>query len=171
MHEQSGMNRREFLQKSAMAAAGSATTKGTALSYSRIVGANDRISVGHIGIGTRGKELDGMTAELQQTKNVEMTAVCDLWTGNLDRAVAANQKYYGRTPRAVRHIEELLALRDLDAVIISTPEHSHSLLLKMVADAGKDAYCEKPMGNVLSEVKAARDAVLAKNHIRLPCMI
>jgi predicted dehydrogenase len=94
-----------------------------------------------------------------------MTAVCDLWTGNLDRAVAANQKYYGRAPRAVRHMEELLALKDVDAVIISTPEHSHPLLLKMVADAGKDAYCEKPMGNVLAEVKAARDAVLAKNLI------
>src|SRR5262245_63110642 len=130
------MDRREFLQKSAMAAAGSTAAGVTALSYSRIAGANDRISIGHAGIGTRGKELDGMTAELKSTKNVEMTAVCDLWTGNLDRAVAANQKYYGRAPRAVRHLEELLALKDIDAVIISTPEHSHSLLLKMVADAG-----------------------------------
>src|SRR5882724_3426392 len=155
------MNRREFLHKGAMAAAAGST----ALSYGRIRGANDRISIGHIGIGTRGKELDGMTAELKASKNVEMTAVCDLWTGNLERAIAANRKYYGRAPRAVRHIGELLALPDLDAVIISTPEHSHSLLLKMVAETGKDAYCEKPMGNVIAEVKAARDAVVAKNLI------
>src|SRR5262249_29228652 len=145
--------------------AGGVAAGSSALSYSRIAGANDRISLGHIGIGTRGKELDGMAAELKTSKNVEMTAVCDLWTGNLERAVAANQKYYGRAPKSVRHIEELLAFKDLDAVIISTPEHSHSLLLKMVADAGKDAYCEKPMGNVLAEVKTARDAVLAKNLI------
>src|SRR6266853_195175 len=158
------MNRREFLHKGAMAAAASAAGS-TALSYGRIHGANERISIGHIGIGTRGKELDGMTAELKASKNVEMTAVCDLWTGNLERAIDASQKYYGRAPRAVRHIEELLALPDLDAVIISTPEHSHSLLLKMVAEAGKDAYCEKPMGNVLAEVKAARDAVVARNLI------
>jgi len=158
------MNRREFLHKGAMAAAASAAGS-TALSYGRIHGANERISIGHIGIGTRGKELDGMTAELKASKNVEMTAVCDLWTGNLERAIDANQKYYGRAPRAVRHIEELLALPDLDAVIISTPEHSHSPLLKMVAEAGKDAYCEKPMGNVLAEVKAARDAVVARNLI------
>src|SRR6266853_891596 len=158
------MNRREFLHKGAMAAAASAAGS-TALSYGRIHGANERISIGHIGIGTRGKELDGMTAELKASKNVEMTAVCDLWTGNLERAIDASQKYYGRAPRAVRHIEELLALPDLDAVIISTPEHSHSLLLKMVAEAGKDAYCEKPMGNVLEDVKAARDAVVSRNLI------
>jgi predicted dehydrogenase len=72
---------------------------------------------------------------------------------------------YGKAPRALRHPEDIGALKDVDAVIISTPEHSHSLLLKMVADAGKDGYCEKPMGNVLEEVKAARDAVQAKNLI------
>ena len=165
MKKPTGMNRRAFLQSSAIVAAGSTAVGNAALSYERIAGANDRISLGHAGIGTRGKELDGMAAELKSAKNVEMTAVCDLWTGNLERAVAANQKYYGRPPRAVRHMEELLALKDIDAVIISTPEHSHSLLLKMAAEAGKDAYCEKPMGNVLSEVKAARDAVLTKNLI------
>src|SRR5215467_6096547 len=116
------MDRREFLQKSAMAAAGSAAVGGTALSYSRIAGANDRIALGHAGIGTRGRELDGMTAELKSTKNVEMTAVCDLWTGNRERAVAANQKYYGKAPRAIRVPEDLLRLSDVDAVLISTPE-------------------------------------------------
>jgi len=50
-------------------------------------------------------------------------------------------------------------------VLISTPEHSHSPLLKMVAEAGKDAYVEKPMGNVLQEVQAARDAVKQRNLI------
>ncbi len=58
------MNRREFLHKGAMAAAASAAGS-TALSYGRIHGANERISIGHIGIGTRGKELDGMTAGTQ----------------------------------------------------------------------------------------------------------
>ena len=46
-------------------------------------------------------------------------------------------------------------------MLIATPEHSHSPLLKAAAEAGKHAYCEKPMGNVLEEVKAARDAVKA----------
>ena len=51
-------------------------------------------------------------------------------------------------------------MKDVDGVLISTPEHSHSPLLKMAAEAGRDTYIEKPMGNVLAEAKAARDAVL-----------
>jgi len=159
------VNRREFLQKGALIAAGTAAVNSTALSYGRILGANERISLGHIGIGHRGTELDAMVAQLSHSKNVEMTAVCDLWIGNLDRAVAANQKYYSKAPRSQRVPEELLKLSDVDAVLISTPEHSHSPLLKMAVDAGKDVYCEKPMGNVLKEVKAARDAVVASKQI------
>jgi predicted dehydrogenase len=159
------LNRREFLQKSTVVAAGSAALNSTALSYSRIAGANARISLGHIGIGNRGSELDGIVARLKDSQNVEMTAVCDLWSHNLERAVAANEKRYGKAPRALKHPQELLALKDVDAVVISTPEHSHSAISKLTAEAGKDAYVEKPMGNVLEEVKAARDAVLARNLI------
>ncbi len=68
-------------------------------------------------------------------------------------------------PRAVQHAEELLAMKDVDGVLISTPEHSHSPLLKMAVEAGKDVYVEKPMGNVLSETKAARDAVVQSKSI------
>ncbi len=161
----SKINRRKFLQRSAVVAAGSAALNSTALSYTRIAGANDRISLGHIGIGNRGGGLEGIVALLKDTKNVEVIAVCDLWNHNLERAVAANQEYFGKAPRALRLPQELLALKDVDAVMISTPEHSHSPLLKMTAEAGKDAYCEKPMGNVLEEVKAARDAVLGRNLI------
>jgi predicted dehydrogenase len=157
-------SRREFLQKTAVVA-GSAALGNSALSYSRIVGANDRIALGHIGVGVRGRELQGMAAELKTSKNVEMTAVCDLWTVNLERAITDATKYYGRAPRGFRHAEEMLAANNVDAVIISTPEHGHSLQLKMVADAGKDAYVEKPMGNVLSEVQVARDAVLARKNL------
>src|SRR6202023_2361069 len=96
----SKVNRREFLQKGAVVAAGSAALRSTALSYSRIAGANDSISLGLIGVGNRESELDGIVASLKDQKNVEMTAICDLWTHNVERAVAANQKYYGKAPRA-----------------------------------------------------------------------
>jgi predicted dehydrogenase len=160
----SKMDRRSFLDRSAKIAAGAALGS-TALSYRRILGANDRISLGHIGIGNRGRGLDWIVSRLKDKHNVEMTAVCDLWKTNRERAVATNEKFYGRAPRAFAEPEELLALKDVDAVLIATPEHSHSPVLKMVAEAGKDAYCEKPMGNVLEEVKAARDAVLSRNLI------
>ena len=159
------VNRREFLEKSAAAVAAGAVLPHTALSYSRIPGANDRISLAHVGNGSRGRDLDLIASKLKASHNVEMTAVCDLWKVNRERAVATNSGYYGRAPRAAQNIDDLLALKDIDAVLISTPEHSHSPILKRVAEAGKDGYVEKPMGNVLSEAKAARDAVLQANAI------
>src|SRR5215472_1768420 len=165
MSDSSSMNRRDFLEKSAVAIAGSAVLPSSALSYARVLGANDRLSLGHIGCGSRGTDLDLIASKLKSSHNVEMTTVCDLWTGNRQRAVATNTGYYGRAPRAVQHVEEILAMKDVDAVLISTPEHSHSPILKMATDSGKDAYVEKPMGNVLEEAKAARDAVVAKNLI------
>ncbi len=160
MSDSSSINRRTFLEQSAVAIAGSVVLPRTALSYERILGANDRISVGHIGIGNRGEELDLIASKLKTSHNIEMTAVCDLWKVNREKAAATNATYYGKTPRAVQHPEEMLALKDVDGVLISTPEHSHSPILKLAAEAGKDAYVEKPMGNVLSEIKAARAAVL-----------
>ena len=154
------MNRRTFLNHTVKVVGGGAALGTNALSYGRILGANGRISLGHIGIGHRGAELDEIVSRLKQTHDVEMTAVCDLWAVNRERAREANAAFYGKSPRAFKYFEELLASRDLDAVIISTPEHSHSPILKLAAEAGKDVYVEKPMGNVLADIKAAREAVL-----------
>jgi predicted dehydrogenase len=161
----STMSRKAFLTKSAALLAGGAASAGTSLSYSRISGSNDRISLAHVGNGSRGSDLDLIASQLKTSHNIEMTTVCDLWSRNREKAVATNAKYYGRAPRQFQYIEEVLTLKDVDAVLISTPEHSHSQLLKMAVDAGKDAYIEKPMGNVLDEVKAARDAVIANKRI------
>jgi len=158
------MDRRTFLNKSA-ALAGGAVLGSSAASYERIPGSNDRISLGHIGIGSRGKELDEIAAMLQKDHNVEMTGVCDLWTVNREAARVENAKLFGRAPRTFATPEEILAEKDIDAILIATPEHSHSPLLKLAVEAGKDVYIEKPMGNVLAEVKAARNAVLSRKHI------
>ena len=159
------IDRRKFITQSAALLAGGAAFARTALSNDRILGANDRISLCHIGNGSRGKELDWIVAQLKTSHQVEMTTLCDLWRLNREKAVATNEKYYGRSPRAYQYLEDALALKDIDAVIISTPEHSHSTILQMAAEAGKDAYVEKPMGNVLAEVKAARDAVTKFNRV------
>lgn len=164
MAQFSEMTRRKFVEQSAAAIAASVVLP-TALSYGRIVGANDRIALGHIGIGSRGTELDLIASKLKTSHNVEMAAVCDLWTVNREKAAARNAGYYGKTPKAVQHLEDLLSMKEIDGVLISTPEHAHSPILKLAAEAGKDAYVEKPMGNVLSEAKAARDAVLSANTI------
>jgi len=158
------MDRRTFIKNSAVVA-GSMGLARTALSYDKILGANDRIALAHIGIGNRGSELVEIVGQLKDSHKAEMTAVCDLWKVNRERAVAANEKIYSRAPRSFQYLEDVLALKDVDAVLISTPEHSHSPILKMVIEAGKDAYVEKPMGNVLEEVKAARDLVIKNKKI------
>ena len=123
--ESEKITRRSFLNRSTTAL-GAATVASTAISYRRILGANDRISLGHIGIGIRGSELQGIVATLKDKHNVEMTAVCDLWKVNRERAAAQAEKFYGRAPRSFQHPEDLLALKDVDAVLIATPEHAHS---------------------------------------------
>jgi predicted dehydrogenase len=145
--------------------AGAAAIGSTAVSYGRIIGANDRISLGHIGIGARGRELAAIAADLKGSHNVEMTAVCDLWSVNRDRAAKTAERVYARAPRSFMYLEDLLALKDVDAVILSTADFQHAPLLKLVAEAGKDAYCEKPMANILDEAKAARDAVRSRDLI------
>jgi predicted dehydrogenase len=162
------ISRRRFLDHTASLVAGAAALSaapGTALSYGRIPGANDRISLGHIGVGNRRRGLEWIVGQVKGKLNVEVTAVCDLWKVNRERAVAEGAKYYSSPPRAFQYLDDLLGLKDLDAIIISTPEHQHSPMLRRVAEAGKHAYCEKPMGNVLEEAKAARDAVLARKLI------
>jgi predicted dehydrogenase len=157
----SELKRRTFLGRAGAVVAASALPS-TALSYGRILGANERISLGHVGVGRRGRQLDGIVARLAKAQNLELTAVCDLWTVNREAAAAQATRDYGRPPRSFRYVEELLALKDVDAVLVSTADFQHAPHLRMVAEAGKDAYCEKPMANDLAEAKAARDAVLRR---------
>jgi len=157
------ISRRGFLQRSTTVAATAVAYAGSAGSYNRILGANERISLGHIGVGNRGRELDEIIARLKDKENVEMTAVCDLWKTNRERAVSAAARAYGKSPRFFQFYEELLALKGVDAVVISTGDFQHAQLLKAAAEAGKHAYVEKPMANDLGEAKAARDAVLSRN--------
>jgi predicted dehydrogenase len=154
-------SRRSFLNQAATLAAGATT----ALSYTRIRGANDRISLGHIGIGHRGSGLAWIATRLKDSQNVEMTAVCDLWKVNREKAAAKAQQAYGRAPRAFQYMDDLLALADVDAVLISTGDFQHAPILKLAVEAGKDVYCEKPFANDLADAKAARDAVLARSAV------
>src|ERR1700749_2152716 len=168
------MTRRAFLDRSATAVVGAAllgeaentsAASLTAASYGRVIGANDRIKLGHVGIGNRGRGLEFILSQLKDSKNVEVVRLCDLWKVNLEQAVAKSLEIYGRASRSSQIFEDVLNDKELDAVIISPPEHQHSPMLKMVAEAGKHAYVEKPMGNVLEEGKAARDAVLERKLI------
>jgi hypothetical protein len=84
----------------------------SALSYGRILGANDRISLGIIGAGRRGHELASVVADVKGSHNAEMIAVCDLWKANRERAAKTATQDYGRAPRSFMQMEELLAQKD-----------------------------------------------------------
>lgn len=161
----SSSTRRNFLRHASAAAGLGATIHTSAASYDRISGANERISVGHIGVGNRGSELETMLGRLKDEQHVEVTAVCDLWTVNLDRAAHTCEKTYGRAPRSFQDMERLLELKDVDAVIVSTADFQHARHLKAVLESGKDAYCEKPMANDLADAKAVRDVFLKSNRV------
>ena len=150
-------HRREFLQRTAAAAAASAMT---ASSYGRVLGANDRIAIGQIGCGNRGfgAHMAGVEKHAQE-QNVEIIAVCDVWTEHLDRAAAQVQAWHGRPARTTTKYEDLLAIKDVDAVMIASPDHQHCMHLEATAKAGKHAYCEKPLAMNMDELKSAVDAV------------
>src|SRR5229473_2686872 len=137
---QQKIDRRRFLSQTAGAIASAGALSTSAFSYGRIKGANDRILLGHIGVGSRGSELAWIASRLKDTHNVEMSAVCDLWKVNRERAASRAQSVYGRAPQAYQYMDDLLAQKDIDAVVISTADFQHAPILKHVAGAGKDVY-------------------------------
>ena len=138
-----------------------------AASYTRILGANDRIQIGELGVGHRAS---GHRAMLKLTSKTDpkfdVRSVCDLWSVNRERAAADVQKTFGGSrPKTYKYSEEMLADKELDAVMIATGDHQHARLLAEVVKAGKDCYCEKPMANTLEDAKLARDTVKASGQV------
>ena len=113
-------NHREFLKT----ATSTATMAMTAASYGRIVGANDRISIGVIGCGRRGlgAHMPGVHAHAE-AENVQITAVCDVWQRDLQQAATKTEEWYGRPARQFTCCRELLAQDDVDAVMIASCDH------------------------------------------------
>jgi predicted dehydrogenase len=94
-----------------------------------------------------------------EESNAEITAVCDIWAKNLDRGAKQVQEWWGKEPRKCRHLDEILALKDLDGLIVATADFQHAKMLAQTVRAGKDIYCEKPMANDLHDGKDALKAV------------
>ncbi|MHC4424916.1 MAG: Gfo/Idh/MocA family protein [Planctomycetota bacterium] len=150
-------SRRKFLKT---AAVGSATLALSASSYSRVIGANERISIGVIGCGGRGlgAHMPGVQKHVK-SQNFEITAVCDPWRLRREEAAAKAREWYGRAARQFSSYRDLVALEDVDAVMIASCDHQHTTHLEAVAKAGKDAYCEKPLAMRLDRLRSACDAV------------
>ncbi|MHB1308231.1 MAG: Gfo/Idh/MocA family protein [Limisphaerales bacterium] len=139
-------SRRSFVRQVAVA------STATALSTSRILGANDRVRLGFIGLGNRGDQV--LDAFLKQP-DIEITALCDLHDPYVDFAAAKS----GGQPHRFRDYRRLLERSDVDAVVISTPDHWHALQTIQACQAGKDVYVEKPLSLRVAEGRAMVKAV------------
>ncbi|UCG59776.1 MAG: Gfo/Idh/MocA family oxidoreductase [Phycisphaerales bacterium] len=150
-------SRRKFLKATATGAA----LAFSATSYGRVRGANDRISIGIIGCGGRGlgAHMPGVNKHAK-SQNIEITAVSDPWRLRQEAAAAQANEWYGRPARQFSSYRDIMALKDIDAVMIASCDHQHTTHLEAAAKAGKDAYCEKPLAMRLDRLKRACDAVV-----------
>lgn len=154
-------SRREFIKTASYT---TAAVGMTAASYAKVVGSNDRISIGVIGCGGRGRNahMKGVQAH-QETQNLEITAVADPWRKRREAAARMCQEWYGRPARMFVSYRDLLQMDDLDAVMIASCDHQHTAHLEATAKAGKDVYCEKPLAMDFDKLKRAVDAVEEAN--------
>jgi predicted dehydrogenase len=134
-------SRREFLGAAALSAT------------SRVLGANDRINVGIIGVGGMGF---GHVKMLKPRTDIRITAVSDIYTSRKQRA----REFLSLADKDVHHeYKDLLARSDVDAVFVVTPDHWHYRMAMDALDAGKDVYVQKPMAYRIEEAKSMAERV------------
>lgn len=156
--------RREFIKNVAIGTAavsvGGVLPGFSAKSYNNIVGANDRIKMGAIGVNARGNALAGGFAK---ENGCEIAYVCDVDKRAMEKCIANVTKIAGNTPAEEKDIRRLLEKKDLDAVIIATPEHWHAPAALMAMKAGKHIYLEKPTSHNPAEDEILMQAVKKYN--------
>ena len=149
------LSRRSFLKTAAASTAAPLVFSGTNSAFA----ASERITLGFIGIGTKGR---GHLGAFLGNPNVEVVAVCDVVKERLDKAsTMCATKYADRIKsgtyagaKAYTNFRDLLEHKGLDAVVISTPDHMHSVPAILAARAGKHIYCEKPLTQNLADGRA-----------------
>jgi len=170
MPRQSATTRRQFLGQSAAAAAAAACSlpaivPAAALGRQGGVAANDRIGVGMIGVG-RQTVAYNLKAFLTNP-DTHVVAVCEVDAWRLEGAKKRVEDHYAKQKPSGSYrgcatygdFRELLARRDVDAVMISTPDHWHVPMSLAAVEAGKDVACEKPITRTIAEGRALSDAV------------
>jgi predicted dehydrogenase len=145
-------DRRDFLKTAAalgMAGHALGASRGAATKTGRVLGANDRINLGMIGQGGRGTYLSEQFTKWSANNNngCQIVAVCDVYEKRKKRQ-AEKYKVDGYLD-----YREVIARKDVDAVVIATPDHWHAAIALAAMDAGKDVYVEKPMTHTIEEAK------------------
>ncbi|NIA13661.1 MAG: Gfo/Idh/MocA family oxidoreductase [Nitrospiraceae bacterium] len=152
------LSRRGFLASSGLAL-------GAGMMGGAVLGANDRIRVGLIGAGDRGRAHINSLGSLAESHNVEIAAVCDVWRPNRESGAGMVEKAFGKKPFQTSRFGEVLTRGDIDAVVVVTPDFAHTPIMIEALKAGKDVYVEKPMSLTVEEASEAVD--LARQHERI----
>jgi predicted dehydrogenase len=160
------INRREFLKKISWFAGSSIAL--ASMPWLKIFNdetfaksANDKVRLGFIGIGDRGSALLQNVLAFTNPLNVEIAAICDNYEPNYQRAI----KFTNGKAKAFYDYRDLLALKDLDGVVIATPLHEHSHITIEALDAGLHVFCEKSMARTIDDSKKMYDEHLRTKRI------
>ena len=155
-------SRRDFIKDAAVA--GGAIYTGamslSAKSYRRVIGANDRVNVGVVGFSNRHQN-DHIPAFLKSYKetNFDIIAVSDIWSKRREVGQAFLKEKLGHEVKPCQNNDELYAMKDVDAVIISTADFQHALHTVEAVKAGRDTYTEKPLAETMEDNRAVLKAV------------
>jgi predicted dehydrogenase len=155
---ESSVNRRDFLRTASsvgasLGIAGGAFARPGKMAPSRVLGANDRINVGVIGVGGRGFYVAREFVRAGEKENAQILAVCDVYEKRKAKAAEAYKS------QGYLDYREVLNRNDIDAVIVATPDHWHATIALEAMDRGKDVYLEKPMCHTIDEAKKLVDTV------------
>jgi len=167
MDNDKGITRRDFVAQSGRVAAGVGLGMAladrlsvpaqaqTAEAARRVIGANERIVLALIGAGGMGRgNMDG----LMNHANVEVAAVCDADSRHMAEAAQMVQNKFGRRPAEHKDFRRVLEMKEVDGVIIATPDHWHALPMVLACQAGKDVHQEKPISHNIWEGRQMANA-------------
>jgi predicted dehydrogenase len=158
----SGLSRRGFIQSSA--AIGAFAANASANAPGKVLGANDTVRVGFIGVGGRCQSHVDRVLDMARDKHkIQAVAVCDVFNRHRDETAEKIDKRnaeMGIHEKCVKFADyrELLADPNIDVVCIATPDHWHAKMTIDAFEAGKHVYCEKPMTHTIDEAYAVVDA-------------
>ncbi len=149
------MKRRQFLKR--MSSVAVVFSVGN-LSSQRILGASDRVRIALIGCGGRGRHVAKLMATVP---GVQFVAACDVYDPHTESA----RQWMGTRAQAFKDFRKVLEQKDVDAVLIATPDHWHAIPTVLACEAGKDVFVEKPLAHNIKEGRAMVDAARGHNRI------
>jgi predicted dehydrogenase len=157
--EQKSVSRRDFLRVAAAGTAVMGMMGQSAKSYANTEGANGKMRMALVGCGGQGRSLLGTFTDNKKDWNCEVIAICDVYDDRTRLATERLAKGECTPDQTVRDYRKILERKDIDAIIVATPDHWHAKVALDALDSGKHVYLEKPMAHTPYEALAIKKKV------------